>query len=117
MSITRRYFDKQKIFDFGRMFGFYEFNRSIVNSDIYVANDPFSEWFLNLYFNTLKDYRFLLYESLAKEQEFVVDLVKCLSVCKNPLNKDEHQIPIKRYVSLFNYKWPKEAPGYRHLLN
>ena len=117
MSITRRYFDKQKIFNFGKMFGFYEFNRSIVNSDIYVANDLFSEWFLNLYSNTLKDYRFLLYRALSKEQEFVIDLVKCLSVCNHSSNEDKHQVSIKRYVSLFNHKWPKEAPEYRHLLN
>jgi hypothetical protein len=116
MSFHRRYFDKEKIFTFGKSYDYLDFNKWITGPDSQVSSDYFTECFLKAYFESDKSERLLLYLSLEKGESFVTDLMKCIRVCRNEKNSKEHYSSIKKYIGLFFYKWPEEYFTYKNLL-
>jgi len=116
MSFHKRYFDKDKIFEFGKSYQYQDFNKWISNPDARISTDTFSEYFLDAYFLLEKRDRLYLYVSLENGEEFVMDLVKCIRVCKNKKNSKDHKFALDRYVNLFLRKWSEECFNYKNLL-
>jgi hypothetical protein len=117
MSFNKRYFDKEKFFEFAGSYGYENFNRWIVKPDAHISKDKFSSYFLDLYFQLEEEDRIFLYLSLSNSEEFVIDLIKCIKVCSNEKNSKEHFGSIEKYVNLFFNKWPEHYFTYKNLIN
>jgi hypothetical protein len=117
MSFNKRYFDKEKFFQFGKSYGYEDFNRWIVKPDAHIAKDKFSSTFLDLYSQLTDEDRIFLYLSLSNSEEFVLDLIKCLKVCSNPKNTKEHADTIEKNFNQFFNKWPDNYSTYKNLIN
>ena len=105
MSFYRRSYSWERIYEFASSCNFDSFNKCIINPDALILEDRISEDFIWVYRDLRDSERKILYECIENDTMFIRDLLKCIRVIKNPINKIVNQEHIIRYTALFNPKW------------
>lgn len=105
MSLNKRYFSWDSIFEKASRSDFTTFQSWLVKPDAKIYDDEMSAYYADIFFACPEEHRKIIFKHTTEGPIFLEDLFKLIAVVTHKENKEQHLPFINQYKELFRKKW------------
>ena len=105
MSLNKRYFSWDSIFEKASQSDFTTFESWLVKPDVKFYEDEMSAYYADIFFACPEEHRKIIFKHTTEGPIFLEDLFKLIAVVTHKENKEQHLPFINQYKELWRKKW------------